>query len=510
MFDNKKIQILTDEFQKFIKEHENFYILDETFPNSENDRMWEIRKRALCHPNIMVFDDIFTLIKHFDVKVISVLVKTLEFFPQTEICGYPVLEIKNSVEKLHSNNGLIVISRKPSENFNSSIKLSENLNFHAFTITVDEAVAMYSRILVGSMLDTCKKDGLRAFSNFSVSNCFAQGMTSFLEPNEQNIKIQFMNRLGIEEFAHDDVDDVGIVIQGPLTYENDYTIYTAKLYRQWYPNIPIIISTWKNEATEEFRQNCHDDNIILLENDLPAKSSGMFSLDFQAKSSLEGLKYLTENFDVKFALKCRTDQRFYKRDFLLYFKNLLKLHPPLDDKMKDRFIVSSYTHLWIAFFVEDFYLFGNLSDVLKFYDLSMYSRSQETQTYQKFFNHMDKFSVYSNKMSTWLDLSESQLKNIKKINSLSSKAFEICPQIIFAKNFYKKNIREFDQEEILDAYHDFLKNYTIIVNDSYLLFEWCKYEDNRRYNTRIAYNYKNTTGTDFSVRLDLYLNPHNI
>ena len=125
-------------------------------------------------------------------------------------------------------------------------------------MTVDEAVAMYSRILVGDMIDTCKKDRLRAFSNFAVSNCFAQGMTSFLEPNEQNIKIQFMNRCGIKEFIHDDVEDVGIVIQGGLVYENDYTIYTAKLYRQWYPKIPIIISTWKNEANEDFLNFCKE------------------------------------------------------------------------------------------------------------------------------------------------------------------------------------------------------------------------------------------------------------
>ena len=81
------------------------------------------------------------------------------------------------------------------------------------------------------------------------------------------------------------------------------------------------------------------------------------------------MEYVQKNTSAKFVLKCRTDQRMFRPDFLIYFKNLLKKFSPYGDKLKARIIVPDYSHKWLPFYVGDLFAFGTTEDMRKLYSV---------------------------------------------------------------------------------------------------------------------------------------------
>ncbi|MBR3050746.1 MAG: hypothetical protein IKG61_04770 [Selenomonadaceae bacterium] len=153
----------------------------------------------------------------------------------------------------------------------------------------------------------------------------------------RNFKYQLFDRRSYFKPTHT-LDDTAIVIQGPIAYNNDYTVETFKLYRSIYPNAPIVVSTWKGEATSSFRRVCRENLIVLLENEMP-EDRGFGNVNLQLESSLQGVKFIRQNTSAKFVLKTRTDQRINYFDFLVYFKNLRKTFPPKGDRLRERIIL---------------------------------------------------------------------------------------------------------------------------------------------------------------------------
>ena len=47
------------------------------------------------------------------------------------------------------------------------------------------------------------------------------------------------------------MSDVAIVMQGPLILENHFTLNTVKLYKRYYPECMVIVSTWKDSNRNE-------------------------------------------------------------------------------------------------------------------------------------------------------------------------------------------------------------------------------------------------------------------
>lgn len=46
------------------------------------------------------------------------------------------------------------------------------------------------------------------------------------------------------------VDNLAIVMQGPIRKEENFTYNTVKYYRHMYPNVKVIVSTWIDEDLE--------------------------------------------------------------------------------------------------------------------------------------------------------------------------------------------------------------------------------------------------------------------
>ena len=150
----------------------------------------------------------------------------------------------------------------------------------------DEVLAVYDRVIVKIIAQLYDEDGI-SVPKANLSNLaerFSRGLTTFLDPRFQNFKYQLWDsRLYFKPTYT--FNDTAIVIQRPITYDNNYTADTFKLYRSIYPKVPIVVSTWKGEATNDFRRECRENSVVLLEH---------AAEEFSSRSQVRAGKYFSE------------------------------------------------------------------------------------------------------------------------------------------------------------------------------------------------------------------------
>ncbi|MBQ7198281.1 MAG: hypothetical protein IJS29_03360 [Selenomonadaceae bacterium] len=486
MFDKQKIIRMTAELENYICTFPNIYILPEVFSSN-----------------------VLSLLKRLNANVVAIILNSPN--PQNVVQmpsgEYKTTNIQAALPNFQQKTGIVISAAKPAENPMASFKFNIGnikIGLPAFALTDEEALAIYDRLTTIKVLQQYQSDGIITNAK-DIPIRFARGMSTFIDSQFQDVKVQFWDRREFKIPSYDKVDDAAIVMQGPLEYKDKYTITTARLYRQWYPNAPIVISTWKNEATENFREECRKIGVVLLENDLPAES-GYGHINYQLESSLKGVEYVKNNTSAKFALKCRNDQRINRTDFFMYFKNLLKLFPPNGNELAHRIILATKfddagTGQWMPFFNSDFISFSSVDEIIKLYKIS---RQGET-TSHKFSHLVRRFSKI-----WWGILSQRRLFNHddlymedRKIKNYNVMADKFYPSEIFIlKNFYRDNIAPIEPSKLLQIYWQFLKNYLIIINEADVIISWPKYNDFRNYKINSYYDYS----LDFARWLDIYLN----
>ena len=298
---------------------------------------------------------------------------------------------------------------------------------------------------------------------------------------------------------NNDMNDVAIILQGPIRYENDFTYNTIKFYRSWYPNILIVISTWKGTVKENFKNKCSKFNILILENNLPVGVDN-FHINHQLKSTKLAIKKIKNYKNIKYILKARTDQRFYRSDFLIYLKNILKLYPLNSNLLKNRivFLGSEGTYKRIAFHISDFFSFGKMEDIEKLYGIS-YECGETNYLYK----HKKRWEI----IKRIIEKEEYDLNFEVKNKYMLINKF-IPPERYIILKFYNKYINKSSDvySYNLDDYWGFLKKYTIIVDDVMLMFYWDKYE---WYKYKIKNKYTRYGGLDSISWLNLVLNYNN-
>ena len=327
---------------------------------------------------------------------------------------------------------------------------------------------------------------------------FARGLTTMLHPHFQHFKCQLFDSHNYFRPQYE-FNDTAIVFQGPIAYDNNYTVDTFKLYRAIYPNVPIVISTWRGEATENFRRECRDNSIILLENEMPQEHAP-FNVNLQLVSSFQGVKYIRENTAAKFVLKTRTDQRINHFGFLVYFKNLLETFPPRGNKLNERIIfVNSTTSKSWPFFFNDYLAFGHVEDIYKLYDIPPYKEPGKMQYMVKNGKrHMRlKQMLFSNPIDYKL-ITEPNHK-LKKFNKMMSRWW--FAEVYIARNFHEKYIAPIDETKLLETSLKFTADYLILVGGNEIFLDWAKYET-LRYKAMFDFEEPNI----FSYWLELYRN----
>ena len=473
MFDTEKICRMTTLLEKLPEEFDNVYILPEVF----------------THEALVLF-------KRLKISIRAMILDG-ETSPK-EIAGFPVVKTSEAVENFNERTILIIITNKPIPLVQTSFNFKKRggmWTIPAMTIANSEVKPIYDRLTVSKILKQYKEDGIPSQPTEDLLERFARGFTTFLDSSHQNFKYQFWDSNWFSKPNHA-FDDTAIVIQGPIAYDDNYTVETFKLYRSIYPNVPIVVSTWKDEATNAFRKECKENSVVLLENEQPKPIPG--NMNLQLVSSLQGVKYVKENTSAKFVLKTRTDQRINYFSFLVYFKNLLETFPPKGDKLHERIIfLGSFIVKSFHFHPHDFISFGHVEDIFKLYDITLDDKLDKINYYIKHRKIIDSVPYPPN---FDYDSVTEQSEKLRRLNKVKSRIY--LPEICLTRTFYEKYIAPVDENKIYEESWKFTSDYLILIDFDTIHLDWPKYE-NMRYKSESKYGVYNNA---FERWLDMYRN----
>ena len=272
-------------------------------------------------------------------------------------------------------------------------------------------------------------------------------------------------------FPEYDIRDTAIVMQGPIRYEDDFTIETLYRYRRIYPYTPIVVSTWKNEVNSDFRWKSDLIGVDILENEYPEKRD-KYNTNYQLVSSCEGLKYAKNKYGVDYSLKCRTDQRFYLTEFIPYFKSEMKLFPLKKiSAVAERIVLGGVfsSMLSYPFRISDFWSYGKADDLIKLYSAPC-PEEKKIDAHKKIWEDMH---IENEQLINYLSREE-RVKLAKEHEELlDSEAYII-------RTFYEDHIlgRKLvaDRDDLYMHYWRFIRDYTIIEDPETLTLYWPKYD----------------------------------
>ena len=204
------------------------------------------------------------------------------------------------------------------------------------------------------------------------------------------------------------ISEVSIVMQGPIT---DITNDNLIIIRQNFPDIQIILSTWKSDNYKCIQSSYY--NELVLNDDPGFIPYPIGNCNRQIVSTFNGL----EKVSSKYVLKLRTDSVLYNSSFLLLYKNKISRYNVFKNPI---LILSLYakdpTKWQVLFHISDIFFFGLTSDIKNLYNIPLAS-------YQFLTPEQYIFSNY--------------LKNIKRTNI--SEMYEISFKKILMSELYISN-----------------------------------------------------------------------
>ena len=167
---------------------------------------------------------------------------------------------------------------------------------------------------------------------------------------------------------------IGIVIQGPITTRT--TLEICKFYKRIYPDVQIVLSTWEKEGTDPFLA-LTDDRFSVIKNvkpDLPGPSN----INWQITSTKNGINFLVDQ-GCTHILKTRTDILLGNFSFLNY---LIWMH---SKGKKHAVVFSSFnSFLFRLFSPSDQVMFGEATDIARFWSIDLVPENQKIEFPEKF------------------------------------------------------------------------------------------------------------------------------
>lgn len=162
-----------------------------------------------------------------------------------------------------------------------------------------------------------------------------------------------------------DYSEYAIVMQGPVNKKNDFTLETLKLYKKYFHNALIILSTWEEEDAKCINQ-ARKLGVKVLLNKKPV-DFGPLNINLQLTSASAGIRLASEK-HKKYTLKTRTDERMYQYNFLIFLSNLIKNFPITASgfRQKGRLISTVGSKRKLYYFA-DMQIFGYTEDVLLYF-----------------------------------------------------------------------------------------------------------------------------------------------
>ena len=179
---------------------------------------------------------------------------------------------------------------------------------------------------------------------------------------------------------------IGIVIQGPLKLNDNFTMETVRHYLAL-PNCKtVIVSTWDTE----------DGNTLQMIRNLGAEVvlscapsiSGRSNVNKQIVSSREGISRAID-MGCKYVVKTRSDQRINSLYAFSALPALLDLFPRVtsESEKQKRLIAISYgTFKWSPYTLCDMFMFGLPEDMMDYWNAPLDDQQFDCHNYGKKFN----------------------------------------------------------------------------------------------------------------------------
>lgn len=292
-----------------------------------------------------------------------------------------------------------------------------------------------------------KKLGLnKLFFSSKYSDRFYK-LLSFIGTKEAFVSYHLRNKK-IDNLIDDSIkirgkiEKVGIILQGPIQYEDNFTYETLKMYKKIYPNSEIILSIWKNEDKSKI-EKIKEIGIVVIENEKP-KSGGFINLNYQIVSTRNAI-FKAKELECKYILKSRTDIRIYETGVDNFLISLLRVFPSQSLTQNKRIIgIDINTHRY-GIGISDIFQFGTIEEMEKMWDVELVNKNISREEYIKF-----------EKTSTAID----------RFN------FEFA-ECYLMKRYLLKN--QIVLEPTLESYYKVLKENFVIIDSSIINMYWNKY-----------------------------------
>ena len=164
-------------------------------------------------------------------------------------------------------------------------------------------------------------------------------------------------------------EKVGVLLQGPLKKEDDFTYYTLLNYVKILPKDCIVVSTWRDEDCNYIKK-IEKLGVKVILNEKP-NVSGFGNVNLQIRTTQSALGYL-KGVGCKYVAKTRTDTRIEKGnayDFLIALLRTFKLNGNKINQ-KDRIVLIDFdTRLERPFNMSDIFQFGNIDDLISVWNI---------------------------------------------------------------------------------------------------------------------------------------------
>lgn len=161
---------------------------------------------------------------------------------------------------------------------------------------------------------------------------------------------------------------VAIIVQGPIARLDDYTLTTVSRYREWYPSVPIFVSTWNNQDPKILDEienvGCE---LVLL--DSASFRPGPSNQNLQMATTRAALLAAKAN-GSQYVIKTRSDQRINNKFAIPSLPLFLEIYPlSRTGEQRQRLVVPSLgTLLFRPYSVTDMLMFGGVDDMLLYWD----------------------------------------------------------------------------------------------------------------------------------------------
>ncbi len=253
-------------------------------------------------------------------------------------------------------------------------------------------------------------------------------------------------------------DDVAIILQGPVTIQDHFTLNTVKMYKQFYKNVNVIVSTWA-DAPEEEVAALHAAGATVILNEYPAENYEG-NLNMQLTSSLAGVRKAKE-LGLSYACKTRTDQRYYNPCALSL---LLGRHEP----GKITLLSWDNSYAKYPFWLSDFFSFGEVDRLKELYscrfdtadDVKRRKEIRQSQAYQEFLDFTKRAEL------------DCRIKVPSKYDYIPVEFS--CAEIKIAYEYFCRKEDRSKYNDLQDAYEDFLYKHIIMADVNSLGFYWFK------------------------------------